>query len=230
MAANTPLRTSTCEPTALQLYDASKININQNGKYYNLRGAPNVLLKGNVKFLSATESGKLKVGLACSQEDAQSLSTFIESTLKPKLAEACGITNPDAVMLGRKAPAYKKQKTSTNPTINANTALDLRFYVSPDKFDSTKCIINFYTNGVTQFYKVDLETQTATKSDGVTQNANIEATCWLSISKSDKDEGVFYVNMSPRQILYEEASSEPEPEVKTEEVPFTFGGRVLASS
>lgn len=228
MAANIPLRTSTCEPTALQLYDASKINIKQNGKYFNLRGVPNVLLKGNVKFLSATESGKLKIGMACSTEDAESLSSFIESTLKPKLAEALGITNPDAVLLGRKAPAYKKQKTSTSPS--ANTAVDLRFYVSPDKFDSTKSIINFYTIGVTQFYKVDLEAQTATKSDGVTQNANIEATCWLSISKSEKDEGVFYVNINSRQIMYEEAASEPEPEVKTESPAFSFGGKMLAST
>lgn len=229
MATNTPLRTtSTCEPIDLHLYDASKITINPNGKYYNLKGAPNVLLKGNVKFLSATESGKLKIGMACAASAATDLQTFIDSTLKPKLAEACGIPNPDASLLGRRAPAYKKQKTSNSPT--ANTAVDLRFTASPDKFDATKSIINFYTNGVTQSYKVDLEAQTATKSDGVTQNANIEATCWLSITKSDKEEGVYYVNIMPRQILYEEATEEDEPEVKSEALPFTFGGKTLASS
>lgn len=235
MAAPTPLRPQLLNPSELQWTDALNISLKPNGKYVNAKGLPNLMLKGSVKFISATESGRQKIGLAIAKEDAESLSSFIESTLKPKLAEALGITNPDAVLLGRKALAYKKQKTSitttaykkqkTSTSPSANTAVDLRFYVSPDKFDSTKSIINFYTNGVTQFYKVDLEAQTGVKTDGVTQNADIEATCWMSISKSEKEEGLYYLNINPQQIVYVEGEA-PKREPKAA-APLAFGGKEL---
>ena len=218
MAANSSLRPPTYEPTNLNLYDASLIVVKTGGKYTNIKGCPGIMLKGNIKFLSTSESGKLKIGMAVAKEDAQSLSTFAETHIKPALAKALTIPAPDAYTLGKR-PSPKKQKL----------ALELLFSTSEDKFDSTKAIVNFYCNSITQFFKVDIEAQTAASTEGVTQNANAEVTCWLGLSKSAKDEGVYYLNIQPKQIVYEELVSEPKEERKREPPAITFGGMPLAS-
>lgn len=220
MASPTPLRPATLNPTELQLYDASLITAKPNGeKFVNVKGCPNVNVKGTVKFLSASDSGRLRIGLAVAKEDAESLSAFCESHLKPALADALAVPQPDAIALGggKKAPAYKKLKTSPTDT----PALQLKFSYAIDKFDSTKAIINFSANTITQFYCVDLEAQKANKVDGITQNADTEATCWISISRNDKEPGLYYVNLMPKQVVFVE-SAEPEEE---EEAPaIAFGG------
>lgn len=228
MASPTPLRPATLNPSELQLCDASLITARLNGdKYVNLSKIPNVNLKGTVKFLSASDSGRLRIGLAVAKEDAESLSSFSETHLKPALANALAVPQPDAIALGggKKAPAYKKLKTS--PT--ATPALQLKFPYSVDKFDSTKAIINFSANTITQFYCVDLEAQKANKVDGITQNADTEATCWISISRNDKEPGLYYANLMPKQVVYVE-SAEPEEEVKHEDAPsIAFGGISFAA-
>jgi len=229
MASSTPLRPATLNPTELQLCDASLITARPNGdKYVNLKGCPNINLKGTVKFLSSSDSGRVRIGLAVAKEDAESLSTFCETHLKSALANALAVPQPDAIALGggKKAPAYKKQKTS--PTA-ATPALQLKFSYSVDKFDSTKAIINFSANTITQFYCVDLEAQKANKVDGITQNADTEATCWISISRNDKEPGLYYVNLMPKQVVYVE-SADPETEVKHEDAPaVAFGGISFAA-
>lgn len=221
MASPTPLRPATLNPTELQLYDASLITAKPNGeKFVNVKGCPNVNVKGTVKFLSASDSGRLRIGLAVAKEDAESLSTFCESHLKPALANALAVPQPDAIALGggKKAPTYKKLKTS--PT--ATPALQLKFSYAIDKFDSTKAIINFSANTITQFYCVDLEAQKANKVDGITQNADTEATCWISISRNDKEPGLYYVNLMPKQVVFVESA---EPEEEEGEAPaIAFGG------
>jgi hypothetical protein len=221
MAAPTPLRPQLLNPSELQLYDANLITAKPNGeKFVNVKGCPNVNVKGTVKFLSASDSGRLRIGLAVAKEDAESLSSFSETHLKPALANALAVPQPDAIALGggKKSPAYKKLKTS--PT-TATPALQLKFSYAIDKFDSTKAIINFSANTITQFYCVDLEAQKANKVDGITQNADTEATCWISISRNDKEPGLYYVNLMPKQVVFVE-SAEPEEE---EEAPaIAFGG------
>lgn len=227
MAAPTPLRPQLLNPSELQWTDALNISLKPNGKYVNAKGLPNLMLKGSVKFISATESGRQKIGLAVAKEDAESLSTFCETHLKPALANALAVPQPDAIALGggKKAPAYKKLKTS--PT--ATPALQLKFYYTIDKYDSTKAIINISSNTITQFYCVDLEAQKANKVDGITQNADTEATCWISISRNDKEPGLYYVNLMPKQVVYVE-SAEPETEVKHEDAPsIAFGGISFAA-
>lgn len=234
MAAPTPLRPQLFNPSELQWTDATAISVKVGPKWINAKGLPNILLKGNVKFLSTTESGKQRIGLAIAKEDAESLSTFCATHLKPALANALAIPEPDATALGRKAPAYKKQKTSpTTPTVPAialgrktsptapPAALELKFSYSQDKFDATKAIVNFTANAITKFHRVDLETHSVADADGITQNANTEATCWLGISKSEKDEGVYYVNLMPKQVVFVESTAPPKEE---EAVPVTFGG------
>lgn len=213
MAAPTPLRPQLLNPSELQWTDALNISLKPNGKYVNAKGLPNLMLKGSVKFISATESGRQKIGLAIAKEDAESLSTFCDSHLLPALAAALAIPEPNAITLGR-----KKQKTSP-------TALQLKFYANTDKFDSSKAIVNFTTYTNTQFYLADLEAQTAVDCDGVTQNADIEATCWMSISKSEKEEGLYYLNINPKQIVYVEGEV-PKREPKAA-APLTFGGKEL---
>ena len=78
----------------------------------------------------------------------------------------------------------------------------------------------------TQFYLADLEAQTGVKTDGVTQNADIEATCWMSISKSEKEEGLYYLNINPKQIVYVEGEA-PKREPKAA-APLAFGVRSFA--
>jgi hypothetical protein len=223
MAAPTPLRPPTLEPSELQWADANLISLKPNGeRYVNIKGCPNIKVKGTVKFLSASDSGRVRIGLAVAKEDAENLSTFSETHLKPSLAAALSVPEPDAIALGgKKAPAYKKQKTS--PT-SATPALQLKFSYSIDKYDSSKAIINFSANSITQFYCVDLEAQKANKVDGITQNADTEATCWISISRNGKEPGLYYVNLMPKQVVYVE-SAEPERETKQEEAPeIAFGG------
>lgn len=232
MSAPTPLRPQLLNPSELQWTDALNISLTPNGKYVNAKGLPNLMLKGSVKFISATESGRQKIGLAIAKEDAESLSTFCDTHLLPALASALAIPEPTAIALGR-----KKQKTSpTTPTVPAialgrktspttPTALQLKFYANTDKFESTKAIVNFMTNTTTQFYLADLEAQTGVKTDGVTQNADIEATCWMSISKSDKEEGLYYLNINPKQIVYVEGEV-PKREPKAA-APLAFGGKEL---
>lgn len=216
MAAPTPLRPQLLNPSELQWTDALNISLKPNGKYVNAKGLPNLMLKGSVKFISATESGRQKIGLAIAKEDAESLSTFCDTHLLPALASALAIPEPTAIALGR-----KKQKTSpTTPT-----ALQLKFYANTDKFDSTKAIVNFMTYANTQFYLADLEAQTGVKTDGVTQNADIEATCWMSIGKSEKEEGLYYLNINPKQIVYVEGEV-PKREPKAA-APLAFGGKEL---
>lgn len=227
MASPTPLRPATLNPTELQLYDASLITAKPNGeKYVNVKGCPNVNVKGTVKFLSASDSGRLRVGLAVAKEDAKSLSAFCESHLKPALADALAVPQPDAIALGggKKAPAYKKLKTS--PT--ATPALQLKFSYANDKYDSTKAIINFSSNTITQFYCVDLEAQKANQVGGITQNADTEATCWISISRNDKEPGlVYYVNLMPKQFVFVESA---EPEEEEGEAPaIAFGGIIFTT-
>ena len=195
------------------------------------------MLKGSVKFISTTESGRQKIGLAIAKEDAESLSTFCDTHLLPALASALAIPEPTAIALGggKKAPAYKKLKTSTTTTAykklktspTTPTALQLKFYANTDKFDSTKAIVSFMTYANTQFYLADLEAQTGVKTDGVTQNADIEATCWMSISKSEKEEeeGLYYLNINPKQIVYVEGEV-PKREPKAA-APLAFGGKEL---
>lgn len=220
MAAPTPLRPQLLNPSELQWTDALNISVKVGPKWINTKGLPNVMLKGNVKFLSTTESGRQRIGLAIAKEDAESLSTFCATHLKPSLANALSVPEPDAIALGgKKAPAYKKQKTS--PTA-ATPALQLKFNYSTDKFDTTKAIVNFTANATTKFHRVDLETHSVADAEGVTQNANTEATCWLGISKSDKDEGVYYVNIMPKQIVYVEGET-PAPK-EEESAPITFAG------
>ena len=223
MAAPTTLRPQLYEPSNLQWADATLITAKPNGdKYVNLKGCPNINLKGTVKFLSTSDSGRVRIGLAVAKEDAEGLSTFCETHLKPALANALAVPQPDAIALGggKKAPAYKKLKTS--PT--ATPALQLKFYYTIDKYDSTKAIINISSNAITQFYCVDLEAQKANKVDGITQNADTEATCWISISRNDKEPGLYYVNLMPKQVVYVE-SAEAESEVKQEDAPsIAFGG------
>lgn len=228
MAAPTPLRPATLNPSELQLCDASLITARPNGeRYVNLKGCPNINLKGTVKFLSASDSGRVRIGLAVAKEDAESLSSFCESHLKSALANALAVPQPDAITLGggKKAPAYKKQKTSPTHT----PALQLKFYYSIDKYDSTKAIINISSNTITQFYCVDLEAQKANKVDSITQNADTEATCWISISRNDKEPGLYYANLMPKQVVYVE-SAEPEEEVKHEDASsIAFGGISFAA-
>lgn len=216
MAAPTPLRPQLFNPSELQWTDATAISVKVGPKWINAKGLPNILLKGNVKFLSTTESGKQRIGLAIAKEDAEGISTFCTTHLKPALANALAIPEPDATALGRKAPAYKKQKTAAPPA-----ALELKFSYSQDKFDATKAIVNFTANAITKFHRVDLETHSVADADGITQNANTEATCWLGISKSEKDEGVYYVNLMPKQVVFVESTAPPKEE---EAVPVTFGG------
>lgn len=216
MAAPTPLRPNLLTPSELQWTDALNISLTPNGKYVNTKGLPNLMLKGNVKFISATDSGKQRIGLAIVKEDAESVQAFCDTHLLPALASALAIPEPTAIALGR-----KKQKTS--PT--APTALQLKFYANTDKFDSSKAIVNFMTNTNTQFYLADLEAQTGVKTDGVTQNADIEATCWMSISKSDKEAGLYYLNINPKQIVYVEGEV-PKREPKAA-APLAFGGKEL---
>lgn len=226
MASPTPLRPPTLEPTELQWADATLISLRPNGdKYVNIKGCPNVKVKGTVKFLSASDSGRVRIGLAVAKEDAESLSTFCTTHLKPSLANALSVPEPDAIALGgRKVPAYKKQRTS--PT-TATPALQLKFSYAIDKYDSSKAIINFSANAITQFYCVDLEAQKANKVDGITQNADTEATCWISLSRNEKESGLYYVNLMPKQIVYVESAA-PEREIKQEEAPaIAFGGMEL---
>lgn len=228
MAAPTPLRPATLNPTELQLCDASLITARPNGyKYVNLKGCPNINLKGTVKSLSASDSGRVRIELAVAKEDAESLSSFCETHLKPALANALAVPQLDAIALGgKKVPAYKKLKTS--PTA-ATPAIQLKFYYTIDKYDSTKAIINISSNTITQFYCVDLEAQKANKVDGITQNADTEATCWISISRNDMEPGLYYVNLMPKQVVYVE-SAEPESEVKHEDAPsIAFGGISFAA-
>lgn len=219
MATNSSLRPALLKPFELQWADASIISATPNGeKYVNVKHAPNLLLTGSVKFISTNEAGRLKLGLACSKTDAESIQTFCTTHLKPALANTLAIPEPDAIALGKR-PSPKKQKTLPPAS---TPALELKFSYSQDKFDSSKVIINISPNKATTILCADLEAQTAVKSDTVTQNAEVEATCWISLSRADN--GTYYANLMPRQIVYVE-STKPEKAVKEEpSVAPTFAG------
>lgn len=219
MAAPTPLRPPLLKPFELQWADATLISATPSGeKYVNVKHAPNLLLTGSVKFISANEAGRLKLGLACSKADAENIQAFCSTHLKPALANALAIPEPDAIALGKR-PSPKKQKTLPAA---ATPALELKFSSSVDKFDSSKVIINISPNKATTILCADLEAQTAVKTDTITQNAEVEATCWISISKADN--GTYYANLMPRQIVYVE-STKPEKAAKEEPaVAPTFAG------
>lgn len=226
MATSTSLRPALLSPYELQWADASIISATPNGdKYVNVKGTPNILIKGSVRFHSTNEAGRLKLGLACSKTTAENIQTFSETHLKPALANALAIPEPDAIALGKR-PSPKKQKLAPASTPAQSTkALELKFSYSVDKFDSSKAIINISPNRVTTILCADLEAQTAVKSDTVTQNAEVEATCWISISKCDN--GSYYVNLMPRQIVYVE-STKPEKAAKEEAAAApTFAGMTL---
>lgn len=221
MAAPTPLRPQLLNPSELQWTDATTLSIKANGKWPKINGLPNVLFKGTAKFITATDSGKQRIGMAVPSQDAAHLLAFVYSHLKPALANALAIPEPDATPLGRKAPAYKKQKTSAPTAPTDQSALQVKFSYSVDKYDETKAIVNMSANTVTKFYQVDMEAHTANEVDGLTKNADAEATCWISLSKSEKDGNVYYVNLMPKQVVYVESTAPPKEE---DAAPVTFGG------
>lgn len=217
MATYAPLRPPTCEPSELATFDASKIAVKIGPKWITINYAPNLLLKGTAKFVTAGESGKLRLGLSIAKENAESVSTFCQSKLLPSLATALAIPEPTATPLGRQ---NKKSPKSTTPT-----ALQLRFCYTLDKYDDSQAIVNMTANSITTYHRVNMDTHTVIQVDSIDRMAATEVTAWLSISKSDKEEGLYYVNILPKTVVFA-PPLHPVDEVKPAPA-ITFGGELF---
>lgn len=233
MATYAPLRPPTCEPSELATFDASKIAVKIGPKWITINYAPNLLLKGTAKFVTAGESGKLRLGLSIAKENAESVSTFCQSKLLPALATALAIPEPTATPLGRQS----KTTTPTRPPIeilphlgrqskkSPKSALQLRFCYTLDKYDDSQAIVNMTANSITTYHRVNMDIHTVIQVDSIDRMAATEVTAWLSISKSDKEEGLYYVNILPKTVVFA-PPLHPVDEVKPAPA-ITFGGELF---
>lgn len=219
MAAPASFRPPTYDPSQLSEVDASKVVIKPNGKWFSTKGLPSVLLRGTAKFITSNESGKTRIGLAITKADAESLSSFCQTHLLPALASSLSIPEPNATPLGR----VNKKPKSSPPSANA-TAITLKFSFSIDKYDPETAIVNFFDNSITTYHQVNTEKHTVQQVLGLTRMAQTEVTGWLSVTKNEKEAGLYYVNIMPKTIVFA-PSLEP---VKEEEIepPLSFGGEM----
>lgn len=200
MASNAT-RPSLLSPVQLLEYDASQINATPNGEYINLKGLPNLFLKGIIKFPKC-EEGRLRFALAVLAEDAQDLQTFIQTVLAPKVCASTPTTR------GRRSVPTQ----------------DLVFTALPDTVDTDRCLVNLSCNRVTKMYKIVSDTE-AVLTDDLDFGADAEVRCWISVGKSSKHPDKLYVNLQPSQIVFK-PSAERRGAVNATEAP-SFGGKVL---
>lgn len=200
MAANAT-RPSLLTPVQLLEYDASQINATPNGEYINLKGLPNLFLKGIIKFPKC-EEGRLRFALAIPAEDAEDISTFIQTVLAPKVCASTPTTR------GRRSVPTQ----------------DLVFTALPDTVDGDRCLVNLSCNRVTKMYRIISDTE-AEPTDDLDFGADAEIRCWIGVGKSSKHPDKLYVNLQPSQIVFKPSADKRGAE-NSAEVP-SFGGKVL---
>jgi len=196
MAANAT-RPSLLSPVQLLEYDASQINATPNGEFINLKGLPNLLLKGIIKFPKC-EEGRLRFALAILAEDSQDLQAFIQTVLAPKV---CASTPR-----GRRSVPTQ----------------DLVFTALPDTVDTDRCLVNLTCNRVTKMYRIINDTE-AESTEDLGFGSDAEVSCWSGVAKSSKQPDKLYVTLQPSQIVFKPSG---QTRRVAEEAP-SFGGKVL---
>ena len=202
MAAPTPLRPQLLNPVNSSGPMPSTSPSNPTEGMSTQKGLPNLMLKGSVKFISATESDDRKVDWPLLRRTQRVLSTFCDCTSSQPLPSALAIPNQLRSPLDVKAEdiSHHSSRPPTEILCQART-----------NSDSTKFIVNFMTYANTRNSTWhDLEAQTGVKTGGVTQNADIEATCWMSISKRRKKKVCTISTSTPSKSLYVEGEAPKE--------------------
>ncbi len=198
MASQTS-RPSLLTPADLLDYDASQINATPNGEYINLKGLPNLFLKGIIKFPKC-EEGRLRFALAVLAEDSQDLQTFIQTVLAPKVCASTPTTR------GRRSVPTQ----------------DLVFTALPDTVDTDRCLVNLTCNRVTKMYRIINDTE-AEPTEDLDFGSDAEVRCWIGVAKSSKQPDKLYVTLQPSQIVFKPSG---QTRRVAEEAP-SFGGKVL---